>query len=83
MGKSANEQQETVDQLQATQKRAGALSGFFGRSEDLRSSFQQAGAMLLLHLLNRMNSAAKTSQQREFLLDFQQPFLPLPVRNMR
>ena len=39
--------------------------------------------MLFLHLLNRMNSTAKTSQQREFLLDFQQPFLPLPVSNMR
>ena len=39
--------------------------------------------MLFLHLLNRMNSAAKPSEQREFLLDLQQPFLPLPVSNMR
>jgi hypothetical protein len=39
--------------------------------------------MLLLHLLNRMNSTAQTSEQREFLLDLQQPFLPLPVSNMR
>lgn len=39
--------------------------------------------MLFLHLLNRMNSAAKTSEQRELLLDLQQPLLPLPVSNMR
>ena len=39
--------------------------------------------MLFLHLLNGTNPAAKTSEQREFLLDFQQPFLPLPVSNMR
>jgi hypothetical protein len=57
--------------------------GIPGRCEDLRSSFQQTGAVLFLHLFNRMNSTAKTSEQREFLLDFQQPFLPLPVINMR
>ena len=39
--------------------------------------------MLFLHLLNGTNSTPKTSEQREFLLDFQQPFLPLPVINMR
>lgn len=39
--------------------------------------------MLFLHLLNRLNSTAKASKQGEFLLDFQQPFLPLPVSNMR
>lgn len=49
----------------------------------LRNFLQDAGAMLFLHLLNRMNSAAKASKQGEFLLDLQQTFLPLPVSNMR
>lgn len=53
------------------------------RCADLGNFLQQTGAMLFLHLLNRMNSAAKSSEQREFLLDLQQPFLPLPVSNMR
>ena len=35
--------------------------------------------MLFLHLLNRTESSAKTSDLGEFLLDFLQPILPLAV----
>jgi hypothetical protein len=35
--------------------------------------------MLFLHLLNRTESSAKTSDLGEFLLDFKQSLLPLAV----
>ena len=38
--------------------------------------------MLFLHLFNRTDSSAKTSNLGEFLLDFLQPVLPLAVGKM-
>ena len=39
----------------------------------------QPSAVLLFHLFNGQHFAAESSELREFLLDFYQTFLPLPV----
>jgi len=41
----------------------------------------QPGAVLFFHFFDRKNSAPKTSDLGEFLLDFLQPFLPPAVSN--
>jgi hypothetical protein len=43
----------------------------------------QPGTMLLLHLFGRDNSAAKVCQLPKLLLDLLQPFIPLPVSDLR
>lgn len=42
----------------------------------------QASAGLLAYLIHGHNGAAQRSHTPEFLLDFLQPFMPLPVSNL-
>lgn len=61
-----------------------SLTRLTWNTKGLRSLFDkmQAGAMLLLHLFDGKNLAAKASELGQFLLNFQQPFLPLAVSDL-